>query len=92
MSRYTHEVQVTNLKTGKPKRYTVAYGFDPPLSEYFIQVMPQYPVEGDDDEEQCFLWEGNRTTGKTNSEMLQLFMIFEVPDEHIQALAMDLPF
>jgi len=82
MSRYTLRV----IKDGK--EYEVAYGYDRPLMEYFIQVFDNTMPE----DEECILWEGNYMTDKSNSEMYRLFEKWSVPKEHLELLAMDLPF
>lgn len=82
MSRYTHECCIDG------KHLEVAYGFDNPLQEYFIQVF-------DKDDEEGFtpiVWEGSRMTHKSNGEMLELFEKYLVPENHCLALTLDLTF
>ena len=81
MSRYT----VKTVKDGK--EYEVAYGFDRPLQEYFLQVFDNSREEDDE----CIIWEGSRMTGKSNSEMCDLMLIWGVPKEHVSIVALDLP-
>ena len=94
MSRYSF---INKIKE-PGKKYEVAYGFDRPLQEYFLQVFDlNVPEAGnnnddDDDDVRCIIWEGNRMTGKSNSQMLELFEDWSVPEKHIQLVALDLPF
>jgi hypothetical protein len=94
MSRY----RFVNTTKEPGKRYEVAYGFDRPMQEYFLQVFDlNVPEAGnnnddDDDDVHCIVWEGNRMTGKSNSEMLELFELWGVPETHLQQVALDLPF
>lgn len=90
MSQYTKFVQ----KHGK--NYRVVYGFDRPLTEYFIQVWdsadedcPVFAVSN-----YCTLDPHPEAPDKfryTNSELLPLFLEWEVPEEHIHCLVLDLP-
>ena len=88
MSRFTF---LNNWKENG-KILEVAYGFDRPLQEYFIQVFDTTAPDTDDDDTHCILWEGNRMTDKSNSEMLELFKEYGVPENHLQQVALDLPF
>ena len=88
MSRFTF---LNNWKENG-KILEVAYGFDRPLQEYFIQVFDTTAPDTDDDDIHCVLWEGNRMTDKSNSEMLELFKEYGVPENHLQQVALDLPF
>lgn len=90
MSRHTHQIQMVDLKTGVPKRYTVAYGFDDPIQEYFIQVMSEFPDENSKDV--VFIDEGSKTSGKSNSQIAIFYLLFEVPKKYIDAISMDIPF
>jgi hypothetical protein len=88
MSRYSFKIVKSS-----GKHYQVAYGFDRPMQEYFLQVFDlDKPDEDDKDDVQCIIWEGNRMTGKSNSEMLELFELWGVPQKHIEQVALDLPF
>ena len=82
MSRYS-------FKTVKnDKIYSVAYGYDRPLQEYFIQVFDNTMPE----DEECIIWEGSHMTNKSNSEILEIFEQWDVPGDHLQQVALDLPF
>lgn len=83
MSRYGFRT----TKDGKD--YVVAYGYDRPLQEYFLQV--EDPSIEDEDN-QLIVWEGSRMTGKSNSEICELFQHWNVPEKHIKMVALDLPF
>jgi len=78
MSRY---IKVTD--NGK----TIAYGFDHALG-YFIDV-----VEAPDgDEEPIYLIEeSSLLTKMSNGKMLELMDLYELPESHIEMVAMDLP-
>lgn len=82
MSRYIF----TTVKDNK--EYEVAYGYDWPLTEYFLQVYDNSLPE----DEELILWEGSRMTTKSNSQMLELYQEWNVPKEHCNMLASDLPF
>jgi len=84
MSRYSFKTTVDD------KTLEVAYGYDRPLQEYFIQVF-NYEIS-DEDCDACILWEGSRMTGKSNSAMIYLYEKYKVPEEHIRQVALDLPF
>lgn len=88
MSRYSK-----GLENGQ----TLAWGYDRPLSEYFIQL------EGFDDETVFEI--GSYYTTKphpeyptkltyTNSELLEIFNQYAhvIPEAHLSAIASDLPF
>ena len=81
MSRHSFKT----IKDGK--EYEVAYGYDYPLGEYFLQVFDNTREEDDE----LIIDEGSRSTGKSNGEMLDLFELWNVPSRHIQRLALDLP-
>lgn len=82
MSRYSFKTTIDD------KQYEVAYGFDRQLSEYFIQVF-DYSKEED---MECIVWEGSYMTNKSNGEMLKLYKKWNVPEEHIEMVALDLTF
>lgn len=82
MSRYGHKIKKED------KEYEVAYGFDRQCSEYFIQVFDNSMPE----DRECIIWEGSRMTGKSNSEMLDLFTLWGVPEIHRTAVTLDNPF
>jgi hypothetical protein len=85
MSRY----RFVNDKKEPGKLYEVAYGYDRPLQEYFIQVFDINAKDTDEDDIHCIVWEGNKWSDKSNSEMLELFELWGVPDNHCQAVALD---
>ena len=83
MSRYA-------LLVKKDKKiYSVAYGYDRPLLEYFIQV---FDTSIADEDSSCILWKGSYMSNLSNSKMLELFEQWNVPEEHLQMVALDLPF
>jgi len=84
MSRYTSTITKEN------KQYEVAFGYDVPLSEYFLQVFDLSKVTEDD--EGLILDEGSWMTGKSNSEMLELYIEWQVPDKYRECVVLDLPF
>lgn len=101
MSRYSHNV----VRDGA--EYVVSYGYDRPLSEYFIHVEHANAThsresEEDDNPELLFAVSSYSTLkphpdhpGKykfSNSELLELFKEWGVPEKHISQLALDLPF
>lgn len=93
MSRYSHTVTVEG------KDYTVSYGYDRPLSEYFLQVED---CGAEDDDGLLFAISSYNTMkchpdypGKfnwSNGELIELFVHWEVPFQHTAALASDMPF
>ena len=78
MSRYIKE-----LENGK----TVAYGYDHVLG-YFIDV---FDVPDDDGVENLLIEESSRLTKMSNGKMLELMNVYELPESHIEQVAMDLP-
>lgn len=88
MSRFSF----LNLEKEPGKIYEVAYGYDRPLQEYFIQVFDINAPDTDDDDVHCIVWEGNKWSDKSNSEMLELFKLWGVPEKHLTAVALDLQF
>lgn len=95
MSRYSKIIEKDGKKT------EVVWGYDPPLQEYFLQ---EFNPNAADDEEDCIFSISSISTlefhprfpGKfryKNSEILELMSEYDViPDEHKQAVAMDLPY
>ena len=83
MSRYTHKINLEG------KTLEVAYGYDRPLTEYFIQV---FDTEIENEDDQMILWEGSRMTNLSNGEILELFVKYGAHEDHQYALLMDLPF
>jgi hypothetical protein len=86
MSRYTKVLEDGTY---------VAYGYDEPLQEYFIQLF--------DSEEECLFSIANYNTllehpdaphkvRYSNSELLEVFQKYNLPVNHIIMLASDLPF
>jgi len=84
MSRYSHKFTKDDVN------YVVSHGYDNPLQEYFLHV----EIEGSEEDEP-HVWEGNRTSGKCNSDMMNLYTEWGV-EEHFpnnfSMLTMDLPF
>lgn len=77
MSRYIKE-----LENGK----TVAYGYDHVLG-YFFDV---FDVP-DDDGVVNIIEESSVLTKMSNGKMLELMNVYELPESHIEQVAMDLP-
>tara|TARA_R110000868_G_scaffold248084_1_gene504460 strand:+ start:374 stop:616 length:243 start_codon:yes stop_codon:yes gene_type:complete len=78
MSRYTK-----TMDNGK----TIAYGFDHALG-YFIDVVDA----SDENEEPIYLIEeSSLLTKMSNGKMLELMDLYELPESHIEMVAMDLP-
>ena len=82
MSRHTHTV------TKEGKTFQVAYGYDRPLQEYFLQVEDL----SKDEDDQLILWLGSRMTKTSNSKMLEAYHEWQVPEHICSLLAMDLQF
>ena len=93
MSRYEHEV------VNKEGIFTVACGYDEPLSEYFIQV---WNNENEDEEGLVFAI-GSHHTMKchpdypgiiywSNGGILKLMKEWNCTEEHLNQVARDLPF
>jgi hypothetical protein len=78
MSRYIKE-----LENGK----TVAYGYDHALG-YFFDV---FDVPDDDGVENLLIEESSLLTKMSNGKMLELMNVYELPESHIEQVAMDLP-
>lgn len=78
MSRYTKE-----LKDGK----TIAYGYDRALG-YFIDV---FGIPDEQGVSESLIEESSMLTGMSNGKMIELMDMFELPESHIEMVAMDLP-
>ena len=78
MSRYTKE-----LKDGK----TIAYGYDRALG-YFIDV---FGIPDEQGVSESLVEESSMLTGMSNGKMIELMDMFELPESHIEMVAMDLP-
>ncbi len=78
MSRYTQK-----LENGK----SVAYGFDHALG-YFIDVFSVPDSEG---KHELLIEECSLLTGMSNGKMMELMAEYEVPQELINKVALDLP-
>jgi hypothetical protein len=78
MSRYTQK-----LENGK----SVAYGFDNALG-YFIDVFSVPDSEG---KHELLIDESSVLTGMSNGKMMELMAEYEVPQEHIDKVGLDLP-
>jgi hypothetical protein len=80
MSRYTKK-----LDNGKE----VAYGWDH-ATGYFFQV---FDVEDEDNKEDEYLLinECSMFTKMGNGKMIELMSVYELPESHIERVAMDLP-
>ena len=81
MSRY-----IKKLENGK----TVAYGFDN-VTGYFLQVFDVEDEVNPDDEPYLIIDECSTFTKMSNGKMLELMSLYELPESHIEAVAMDLP-
>lgn len=78
MSRYTKE-----LKDGR----TIAYGYDRALG-YFIDV---FGIPDEQGVSESLVEESSMLTGMSNGKMIELMDMFELPESHIEMVAMDLP-
>lgn len=99
MSRYTNHILHNN------EDLLISWGYDEPMSEYFIQI-ESMDNTNEDGEVNMLLWVGSYTVivpelnGKksyTNSELLELIesdsrLNKVIPKEHKDAIALDLPF
>lgn len=88
MSRIEHDIEVLNPKTGIKRNLHIVYGYDRPMQEYFLQIWNK----DDKEAEEPIAFAGSKMTGAANSEMYYLYFIYGVPDEHLQQVALDLPF
>ena len=89
MSRYTHKITKQHVD------YEVAYGYDQPLQEYFLQVFrldKQDDYDFDPTGEGMMINESSLLTNRSNGFMLNLFNIWGAKEEHQEQLTMDLPF
>ncbi len=78
MSKY-----VKQLDNGKH----IAYGFDIALG-YFIDV---FDVPDEDGEEHLLLEESSLLTKMSNGKMIELMSLYNLPESHIEQVALDLP-
>lgn len=98
MSRYNHTVVRDNV------RYVVSYGYDDPLSEFFLHVERcDMTGEADDEDEGLIFAIANVNTLKchpdhpdkirwNNSEILEVMTQWEVPSWVQTRVALDLKF
>jgi hypothetical protein len=78
MSRYTKE-----LEDGR----SVVYGFDHALG-YFIDV---FGIPDEDGVSESLMEESSVLTRMSNGKMIELMDMFNLPESHIEQVAMDLP-
>ncbi len=78
MSKY-----VKQLDNGKH----IAYGFDIALG-YFIDV---FDVPDEDGKEHLLLEESSLLTKMGNGKMIELMSLYNLPESHIEQVALDLP-
>lgn len=78
MSRYTKQ-----LEDGR----TVAYGYDRALG-YFIDV---WGIPDDQGVSESLIEESSVLTRMSNGKMIELMDMFNLPESHIELVAMDLP-
>ncbi len=78
MSRYTKE-----LEDGR----TIAYGYDRALG-YFIDV---FGIPDEQGISESLIEESSALTRMSNGKMIELMDMFELPESHIEQVAMDLP-
>ena len=90
MSRFEHRVTMTNSKTSEVRPFDVAYGYDNPMEEYFIQVWDR-TKPSDEEADEPIIWLGSRMTGTGREEMYGVMRAFGVPEEHLQKLILDVP-
>ena len=89
MSRVSKEIERDDII------HNVVVGFDPPLSEYFIQVFRpdlEDDYEIDPTGEGMILNEATYTTHTSKGDMLDLYEKWEVDQEFIDKLVLDIPF
>lgn len=77
MSRYTRQIDYDRL---------LAWGFDR-VTGYFLQVFGNL-----NNGEEYILVDASSMFGTSNGEMLELMEEYEIPEEHITKVALDLPF
>jgi hypothetical protein len=78
MSRYTK-----NLDDGR----SVVYGYDHALG-YFIDV---FGIPDDQGVSESLIEESSFLTRMSNGKMIELMDLFDLPESHIERVAMDLP-
>jgi|TARA_R110000772_G_scaffold165696_1_gene277393 hypothetical protein len=78
MSRYTKE-----LDNGK----VIAYGYDK-ATGYFFQV---FDVSDENKEDNLLIDECSMFTNMSNGKMIELMNVYELPESHLELVAMDLP-
>ena len=89
MSRVTIEIYKDDIL------HNVVVGFDPPLQEFFIQVFRpdlEDDYESDPSGEGMILNEATYTTNTSKAEMIALYEKWEVPEEFIKRVVLDMPF
>lgn len=89
MSRYVKTTTKNHIE------YEVAWGYDRPLQEYFLQVFrpdKRDDLEFDPTGDGLMLSEGSSTTKRSNGYMLNLFEVWGVPANHVESLINDLQF
>lgn len=86
MSRYSHVIEVVSLDTNPPKKFRVAYGYDEPLSGFFIEVWAM------DDEDEPLIEEDTFLIKTPLSKMLSLFILFGVPEKFTESFSKNEPF
>ncbi len=69
------------------KKLEVAYGFDYPLGEYFIQVFDYTMLE----DKELIFWKSSNMDNIPNSKMIEYWEKYQVPIDHLNLLALDLP-
>ena len=79
MSRYSK-----TLDNGKE----IAYGWDH-VTGYFFQVFDV--LEDHDEDEHLLINECSTFTKMSNGKMLELMSVYNLPESHIERVAMDLP-
>lgn len=88
MSRYTKTIE-----GGKE----LSWGYDRPLQEYFVQLFcteTEEPIFDCGNVSTTVPHPANEKLRYSNSELLEIMQEFSghIPEEHLQAVAMDLPF
>ena len=84
MSRYT------KIHEKEGKKYIVAYGFDRPLQSYFLQVFDPEDAEHSPiiNHDTASFFGNNLDRG----ELAALYKEWDLPNEHIIKMILDLPF
>lgn len=81
MSRYTKEIEGGRV---------VAWGFDHALG-YFLEVFDA-PDPDNPDEELLLISESSMLTSMSNGKMIELMRVYQLPEDHLESVAMNFAF